>query len=910
LETIALIINGIRINCQAGSRLLEVAEKNGIPVPHLCSHPSLHPVGACRLCLVEDEKTGRLMAACVTPAAQDMQILTHTPRIERHRRNIVRLMMAEHPESCIVCNKGNRCELRGVAAQLGIGATNLYPMPNYKPLEQANPFIVRDLSKCILCGKCIRADHELVVVGAIDFYKRGFKSRPATLHDLPLEQSNCTFCGTCISICPTGALSLKSDYAGTPERTAPSICGFCGVGCSLSLGMAGEKIVEVNPDKKSNTVNGATLCVRGRFAMDFLNSNDRLTQPLVRENGNLIPLSWDKALDLVARRLFEIKETHGSQSIAFIGSSKCSNEENYLFQKIARVFLKTNNIDNGGYLFGRQLLSMVEKRTDKGGRFNFFAGSLSGIEKAEVIMVIGADPCHTVPVAGYYLKRAAAKGIPILLIDPRQTDLSKDARIILNPTPGSDLALINALSALLCRRGTCETSFIERFTKGFGAYSQSLNALDLNQAAGDTGLCLDDLEKAADLLAGKKITFVVGRGISKQRQGEKIMDALLNLAMMTSSIGYAGAGFHITTGESNIVGSWYMGTVPDALPGRRLLCEKKTQKEWEAVWGAELSLKPGLNMLQMIEAAEKGLLKAVYIMGENPLRALQEPERVRKAFERIPFIVCQDILQTETTAAAHIVLPGAAVAEKEGTFTNMEGRLQQFSPAILPPGDSRPDFEILSVLSQKMSGSPHPLSLDDIREEISRVLPMHTGNTQSSHLVWIKDFAQKDDARAEKPDSSIEPKFSDVFPLKRDTPDSEYPFTALLGSDRYHLGSGTRTSRSYRIATFENSAKIEPKQRAQSPHSLKYPDACGGELQISLADAECLALKDGDAVRLTSKWGAISRAVRIQKRLSKGLVYVPGAYNHNDARCLIPLTPLFSEESSGWNYCRVKIEKI
>ncbi|MFH1019364.1 MAG: molybdopterin-dependent oxidoreductase, partial [Pseudomonadota bacterium] len=272
--------------------------------------------------------------------------------------------------------------------------------------------------------------------------------------------------------------------------------------------------------------------------------------------------------------------------------------------------------------------------------------------------------------------------------------------------------------------------------------------------------------------------------------------------------------------------------------------------------------------------------------------------------------VCQDILQTETTAAAHIILPGAAVAEKEGTFTNMEGCLQQFSPAILPPGDSRPDFEILSELSQKMSGSPHSLSLDDIREEISRVLPMYTGNTQSSHLVWIKDFVQKDEARAEKPDSSIEPKFSDVFPLKRDTPDSEYPLTALLGSDRYHLGCGTRTSRSYRISTFESSAKIEPEKRSQPPQSLKYPDSRGGELQISIADANRLALKDGDAVRLISKWGEISRSVRIQKRLSQGLVYVQGAYSNNDARCLIPLTPLFSEESSGWNYCRVKMEII
>lgn len=904
METIALTINGVRINCPDGSRLLEAAERNGIHIPHLCSHPQLHPAGACRLCLVEDEKTGRLMAACVTPAAPEMQILTNTPRIEKHRRNIVRLMMAEHPESCIVCNKGNRCELRGVAARLGIGATNLYPMPNSKPLEQANPFIIRDLSKCILCGKCIRADHELVCAGAIDFYLRGFKSRPATLHDLPLEESSCTFCGTCISMCPTGALSIKGDYAGTPERVAASVCGFCGVGCSLSLGIADGKIVEVNPDQKQNTVNGATLCVRGHFAVDFLGSNDRLTGPLIRENGNLTPVTWDKAIDIAARGLFEAKEAHGAQSIAFIGSSKCSNEENYLFQKIARVLLKTNNIDNGGYLFGRQLFNMVEKRTDKGGRFNFFAGSLSGIEKAEVIMVIGADPCNTVPVASYYLKRAAAKGVPVLVIDPRQTDLSKDARVMLNPAPGTDLSLINALSAILCRRGSFDNSFIERFTRGFGQYSRSLNALDPDQAACDAGLRPDDLKKAADLLAGKKITFIVGRGISRQRQGEKVMEALLNLAMMTGSIGYSGSGFHITASDCNMVGSWDMGTAPDALPGRRLLCEEEAHKEWEAVWGAELSVKPGLNMFQMIEAAEKGLLKAVYVMGENPLRAFQEPERVRKAFESVPFIICQDILQTETTAAAHLILPGAAVSEKKGTFTNMEGRLQRFSPAVSPPGDSKPDFDILAALFQKMSKSGDPPSLMDIRKEIGRVLPMHADDSQSSHPVWIKDFTRYGKEREDKPVSPDEPEFSDVFTLKREMPDSEYPFTALIGSSRHHPGCGTRTGRSRRIAAFESIAK------AASERKNNFHSVAAGNLQISAADAKLPDIKDGDMVRLTSKQGCISRSVSVRKKLAQGLIYVPGGFGNNDARCLIPLTPLFSEDSLGWNYCRVKMEKI
>jgi len=375
LENINLTIDGNNIICPKGSSIFDAAQGNGIKIPNLCYHHSLKPFGACRLCLVEEEKTGRLMASCVTPSAQDMVILTDSPRIIQHRRNIVRLMMAEHPESCIVCNKGNRCQLRQIAAQLGIGETNLYSMPNYKMLEQANPFIVRDHSKCILCGKCVRADHELVVTGAIDYSLRGFKTRPLTAHDLPLEHSSCTFCGTCVSICPTGALSTKSQFVGTPERESVSICGFCGIGCSLSMGAEGEKIVDVNPAHLKKSVNDATLCVRGHFAHDYLNSGDRLTQPLIRKDNELIPASWDEALKMIADRFMDIQEKTGPQSLAFLGSSKCTNEENYLFQKIARVIFKTNNVDNGGYITGRHFLSMIEDRTDPGGRFNFFCRS-------------------------------------------------------------------------------------------------------------------------------------------------------------------------------------------------------------------------------------------------------------------------------------------------------------------------------------------------------------------------------------------------------------------------------------------------------------------------------------------------------------------------------------------------------
>ena len=469
-DQLEIEVNGVTLPARKGQMLIEATDAAGIYIPRFCYHPKLSVAANCRMCLVEDEKTGRLMASCVTPAASDMVLQTASPRIIKHRRNIARLMIAEHPESCILCSKGNHCRLRWVAAQLGVGETSLYHMPNYKPYEEANPFIIRDLSKCILCGKCIRADHELVAVGAIDYNMRGFKSRPATAHELGLEQSSCTFCGTCVSMCPTGALSAKNTrYVSGPEQESISICGFCSVGCSLAMGVADNRIVEVNPAQLPQSVNGATLCVRGHFAHDFLNSPRRLIGPMGRKDGNrendeLVPISWDSAFELIAHRLMAIKSAYGPQSVGFLGSSKCTNEENYLFQKIARVLMGTNNIDNGGYLSGQSLLKVFDEKTSGGYRKN----RLADLEKAEVILILGADPGHSVPVVGYYLKRAARQGIPLIVVDPRRTELAEKAKYWLQIRPGTDGALALAFLNVIITEELFDEDFVTKWTRGFG----------------------------------------------------------------------------------------------------------------------------------------------------------------------------------------------------------------------------------------------------------------------------------------------------------------------------------------------------------------------------------------------------------------------------------------------------------
>ncbi|MFC1820969.1 molybdopterin-dependent oxidoreductase, partial [Thermodesulfobacteriota bacterium] len=641
MEEINLSINGKAINCLPDMSILDAATENGIKIPTLCNHIHLRPAGACRLCMVEEEKSGRIFASCVTPVSMDMVIHTNTPAIIKYRTDIIRLMMASHPESCILCNQGNRCELRQVAADLGVGKIDLYPMPHYTGLEEANPFIIRDLSKCILCGRCIRADHELVTVGAIDYNLRGFKSRPATVHELPLEKSSCTFCGTCVSLCPTGALMTKNTrYAGSPQMESSTICGFCGVGCALVMGSVDGQVVEVNPSHEGGTVNLSTLCVRGHFAHDFLNSPERLINPLIRRDNELSPASWDEVLELVAERLTSIKKENGPQSLAFLGSSKCTNEENYLFQKMARVFFGTNNIDNGGYVSGRPVIYSINERLDGGERIK----PLKDLEKAELIFILGADPIQSAPVVGYYLKGASRiNKVPLIVADPRKTDLLPFASVWLQIAPQTDCELINGLAAVLYRQKSYDTDFINKFTEDFNLYKDSLAGLDLDRVARITGVDRKLIERAGSLINGKQVAFVVGHGILQQRYGNSAMEALMNLALMTGSVGGVGNGIYLLSRENNQTGSLDMGVAPDYLPGRQPLHDEMIRRHWERGWDITISPDRGLDMVRMVEEAEKGNLKALYIMGENPLRSLPQSGRVKKALESLELLVVQDI---------------------------------------------------------------------------------------------------------------------------------------------------------------------------------------------------------------------------------------------------------------------------
>ena len=856
METIGLSINGKKLTCPAGISVLEAATANGFHIPTLCHHPDLRPHGACRLCTVEDAASGRLSASCVTPVAEGMAVLTHSPRVVAHRKTIVSLIMAAHPESCLICAKGNDCELRNVASELGLGRNTLYPMPKYSPQDQSNPFIYRDISKCILCGKCIRGCKELVVSGILDYSDRGFLSKPQTVFDTPLALSDCTFCGTCVSLCPTGALVPSSAvYTGTADRRTESVCGFCGSGCRVSLGISQNRIRDVKPSESKDSANGVTLCVRGHFALDYLGSDRRLRSARLRTTEGFVPVPVSQAIAELVQRLTAIRDQHGPASIGFYGSSKCSNEENFLFQKIARLGIGTAHIDNGGAVYGRENMARFDALT--WGRFR--RQPMADLEKAQVIMVIGAEPSSSAPVLGYHIKRAAKKGTVVVVLNQRKGDETRLGALWLKPPLAVDMAgsyakLIQAVTVCFLKENNMPLS----------------GNLDFQDLVTETGVDGTLIRQAASLIQGKRVSFVLGEDILDSRNAMTAMSACVDLVGILKSSGPECSGVHLIARENNLIGSWDMGTVPDQLPGRNPADNQVVHRDFENSTGSRLPDFQGLSIRGMLDAAEQGRLKALFILGENPLRALPQRDKVQKALAKLEFLIVQDILDTETTALAHLVLPGASFAEKEGSFTSMEGRVQMFSRAVEPPGEAKSDLDLLRLIAEGLGVKAGDLG--ELRQEIEQRVPAYTGLSRNRHYFW-PDW--------ERQEKNIIPAFSNKGVTMAPAENNAYPYTAVTCSTFFHAGCGTRTACSMRISQAPIREHLVVSPRLALRHSFEQ----------------------GNTVKVVSEHGAVTRQIVLDPAMDDHIVMVPTAVCGNDG------INLFGMESHNTTRCRVKIEK-
>jgi formate dehydrogenase alpha subunit len=862
-----------------------------VDIPTLCHDANLTSTGACRLCLVEDERSGALLASCVAPIAPGMVINTHSPRVVEHRKTILKLMLASHPDSCLVCDKGNSCQLRKLAAEMGIGLIELQRIPQSGAIEEVNPFIERDLSKCVLCGKCIRADQELVVEGAIDYIHRGSLARPATLNDTPLEKSECTFCGTCVAICPTGALMEKDRaYTGTTATMVNTVCPYCGCGCTLCLGVKDGRVVQARPSTES-PVNRGTLCVRGCYGYDFIHSPERLSSPLVKVDGEFQETTWEQALEQVAANLKQIKEAYGSDSLAIFGSSKCTNEENYLLQRLARGVLGTNNIDNGSRLYSSA------SRIGLGASIGYpgTTSSLDVLERSQFIMVIGANPVVSAPAVGYAIKRAVKyKGAELCLIDPRQTRLAHFARLWLQPGVGTDVALLNGLAKVIIDEKKLDLEFVTRMTDNFAPWSKGLAIYTLDYVENVTGIPKQYVRLAARLFAeAEEASIVYGNGIAQQVTGNDAIIALANLAMLTGNIGRRGGIFALQR-ENNAHGACDMGSLPGFLPGYQSVGDAQARERFEELWGNQLPTNTGLTALEMLEQVREGKVKGMFIMGENPVASFPQPTLVKKALSSLDFLVVTDMFLTETAKLASVVLPAASFAEKEGTFTNFEGRVQRIRKAIEPVGNSLPDGEIIFQLAERLD-SPMPYSSQQqVMDEIEELVPFYHHLAYADFETGGLDWADTEIDRLgnRRLHQGLFPsgfgQFSPVaYTPPQDMAKDGYPLTLLAGSILYQFGAGSRSSRASRLNKFCSEVYVE----------------------ISSIDAKDLGIGDSDKVKVISAQGELSTNARVSDTLPKGMLFMPISFPDSPVYELFDTTLDHRAKAPAMKSCAVRLER-
>ena len=886
MEAITITLDDVEVSGYPGMTILDLARESGVSIPTLCHDPYLSSIGACRICLVEEENSRALLASCVTPIRAGMVINTHSPRVLERRKLILEFLLASHPDSCLVCDKGNRCELRNLAAEMGIGKLELNKIPLSSHIVDVNPFLERDLSKCIMCARCIRADQELVVVGAIDYVERGFISRPSTFDNLPLENSECTFCGTCVAFCPTGALKeKKASYNGTTSTVVDTICPYCGCGCNISLEVKNNKVVRVRPVIES-PVNKGTLCSRGSYGLDFIHHPDRLTTPLIKNSDGLHETSWENALSFTAQELKRLKDEYGPDKIAVLSSSKCTNEDNYLLQKFTRCVLGTNNIDNGSCMYN------APSREGLGWSIGFplSTNTLSELEQSEAIIVIGANPAASAPAVSYAIKRAVKNsGAKLIVIDPCYTGLTRFAQVCLKPSIGTDIALINGVAKVILDNKSYDEEFVTRRTDNFDEYSAALSDYSSEYVEKITGVPERDIHLAAKIYSEAKTACIVyGTGITQQKRGTENVIALANLAMLTGNTGHNGGGIFALQRENNAQGACDMGSLPDFLPGYGSLDDTQTRDIFRNIWQTEIPDSPGMTAVEVLRQAEAGNIKGMLIIGENPVVSFPDPDFVRKALSSLEFLFVADIFPNETTELASVVMPAAAFAEKDGTFTNFEGRVQQVRKAVNSPGICLPEWEIITRLSNNMGSSMQYASSREILNEIEELVPLYQNLTH-------RDFEQDDEESGPSSERLGSKRFyKGLFPsgFGRFTPveyvpreeakDEQYPLVLVTGSRLHGFGSGSRSSRASRLKSFTPGAWIN----------------------ISNNDSTLYQLNTGDSVRIISPAGEVSATVRVSDELDEGMLFMPSSFPDS------PVNTLFGfDTDNSLKTCFVRLER-
>ena len=897
-----IIINQKEIAFKENQTILEVARENDIYIPTLCYHKKTGPASVCRLCIVEIEGSKDLHTSCSAPAKEGLVVKTNTKRIIEARKTIVNLLLSNGNHDCLSCEANGDCELQDAAYNLGIEAPAFtLDSDNKHRLEKDNTaeFIVIDHKRCIKCGRCITADRELVVNNVLDFGFRGKNIKVICDNDVLMGDSSCVQCGECSQICPVGAIIDKRAIGkGRPWelKKIATLCPYCGVGCQIDVHINEKqnKIVKITGVEEA-PCNEGMLCIKGRYGFDFVNSGERLIKPLIRKNRDqyFTETTWSEAIKFISDKFKEIKSSSGPDTIGGLSSAKTTNEENYLFQKFMRAVIGTNNVDHCARLCHASTVAGLANSLGSGAMTN----NIKDIDKADVIMVIGSNTTEAHPVIGYYVKQAVRKGkSKLIVVDPKWIELADSADIYVNQKCGSDVAFLNGLMHLIIKNEWFDKEYVEDRCENFSELKEAVKDYTQEKVSKITKISEENLIKIAELFGKAKTASVFySMGITQHTTGTDNVWSIANLQMLCGNIGKDGGGVNALRGQANVQGACDMGALPNVYPGYQKVTDSKINEKFKKAWGVNLSDKAGLTVTEMIKGAEKGSLKALYIMGENPMLSDPDINSVKKALEKIEFLVVQDIFLTETAMLADIVLPAACFAEKEGLFTNTERRAQLLRKVFRPPGEAKEDWQIITDLANLMGAGWNYTSACDIQEEIRELTPQYGGISWErvgyEGLQWpCKDLEHPGTpvlhigkfARGKGLMKGIPYKDPDELP------DTEYPFILSTGRvlQQFHTGTMTR-----KTAGLNNLA--------------------GPKVVISEEDALSLGLANGDKIKVISRRGEIETFASVSEaNIPKGTVFMP--FHYYEAAANILTNPAVDPVAKIPEYkvCAVNLIKI
>ncbi|MFO1037236.1 MAG: formate dehydrogenase subunit alpha [Geminicoccaceae bacterium] len=884
---VTLEIDGQSVTVPAGTSIMRASAEAGVSVPKLCATDSLEPFGSCRLCLVEIEGRRGTPASCTTPVEPGMKVVTQSDRLAKLRRGVMELYISDHPLDCLTCAANGDCELQDMAGAVGLREVRYgYDGANHthQAKDVSNPYFAFDPSKCIVCSRCVRACEEVQGTFALTIGDRGFASHVSPGIDEDFLASECVSCGACVQACPTATLVEKTVLKhGQPDRSVVTTCAYCGVGCSFEAQLQGNRIVRLVPHKDGQANHGHS-CVKGRFAWGYATHKDRVTKPMIRASiqDPWREVSWDEAITYAASELKRVQEKYGRGSIGGITSSRCTNEEVFVVQKLIRAAFGNNNVDT--------CARVCHSPTGYGLKtaFGTSAGTqdFDSVEDSDVILVIGANPTDGHPVFASRMKKRLREGAKLIVVDPRRIDLVRQPHIEaahhLQLRPGTNVPLMNAIAHVISTENLIDDAFVRERCDldDFRAWRTFVERKQNSPEAVEsiTGVPADEIRAAARLYAkGGRAAIYYGLGVTEHSQGSTTVMAMANLAMATGNIGRRGVGVNPLRGQNNVQGSCDMGSFPHELSGYRHVSDAATRAMFEAVWGRPIDQEPGLRIPNMLDAAVEGSFKAMFIQGEDIAQSDPNTQHVTAALSSLECCIVQDLFLNETAAYAHVFFPGCSFLEKDGTFTNAERRISRVRMAI-PPMGGKHEWQVVAELSTALGYPMHYEHPSEIMDEIAALTPTFAGvsyaridelgsvqwpcndaHPEGSPIMHEQGFARGPGRFVLTPFVPTEEKTGPRFPL-------------LLTTGRilsqYNVGAQTRRT-----------------------DNVVWHDE--DVLEIHAHDAENRGIRDGDWVGLASRAGETTLRAHISDRIPPGVVYT--TFHHP-----VTGTNVITTDNSDW----------